>query len=118
MRHGVDGKKFGKNSSHRKAMFANMAKALIQHARIVTTLQKAKEARRDVERLITIGKGENPLLVRRRLFDVLRDRNLVEEVVTNLAKRYESRDGGYTRVIRISQRRQGDGAELVYLELV
>ncbi len=118
MRHGVDGKKFGRNSSHRKAMFNNFTKALVSHARVMTTLQKAKEARRDVERLVTISKGTDALTVRRRLFDVLRDRALVEEVAVNWAKRYADRAGGYTRVVRLNSRRQGDGAEMVYLELV
>ena len=117
MRHNVDGRKFGRNTSHRLAMFRNMANSVIQKEQIVTTVQKAKEARRVVDRLITLGKSGSPS-ARRLAFDRTRDNLVVKKLFTELAERYKSRAGGYTRVLKMSDRRWGDAAEMAVLELV
>lgn len=120
MRHGVDGRKFGRNTSHRNAMFRNMANSVIDKEQIITTLQKAKEIRRVVDRLITIAKNgeKNPLHARRLAFDRTRDRKVVEKLFGTLADRYKSRAGGYTRVLKMSDTRRGDSAEMALVELV
>src|SRR5271168_4544780 len=117
MRHGVDGRKFGRNTSHRKAMFRNMANMVIQKEQIVTTIQKAKEVRRVVDRLITLGKSGSPAS-RRLAFDRTRDHEVVKKLFTTLSERYKARAGGYTRVLKMSDRRWGDAAEMAVLELV
>jgi large subunit ribosomal protein L17 len=117
MRHGVDGRKFGRNTSHRKAMFKNMANAVIDKEQITTTVQKAKEIRRVVDRLITLGKSGKPAS-RRLAFDRTRSDDIVKKLFTVLAERYKDRAGGYTRVLKISDRRWGDAAEMAVLELV
>jgi large subunit ribosomal protein L17 len=117
MRHAVDGRKFGRNTSHRKAMFKNMANAVIEKEQIITTVQKAKEIRRVVDRLITLGKSGAPAS-RRLAFDRTRDHEIVKKLFTTLAERYKARAGGYTRVLKISDRRWGDAAEMAVLELV
>lgn len=117
MRHRVDGRAFGRNTSHRLAMFRNMANSAILSEQIVTTTPKAKEVRRVVDRLITLGK-KGGLHNRRRLFDLTRNKAVVKKVFDELAKRYSSRPGGYTRVLKMSDLRRGDGAEKAVLELV
>jgi large subunit ribosomal protein L17 len=117
MRHNVDGRKFGRNTSHRKALFRNMANAVIQQEQIITTVQKAKEIRRVVDRLITLGKSGLPAN-RRLAFDRTRDQLIVTKLFTTLAERYKSRSGGYTRVLKVADRRWGDAAEMAVLELV
>ena len=117
MRHNVDGRKFGRNTSHRVAMFRNMANSVIEKEQIITTVQKAKEARRVVDRLITLGKSGTPAS-RRLAFDRTRDEAVVGKLFGELAKRYAKRPGGYTRVLKISERRWGDAAEMAVLELV
>jgi large subunit ribosomal protein L17 len=117
MKHGVDGRKFGRNTSHRVAMFKNMANSVIMKEQIVTTVQKAKEARRVVDRLITLGKSGSPAS-RRLAFDRTRDNLVVSKLFTTLAERYKGRAGGYTRVLKMSDRRWGDAAEMAVLELV
>lgn len=117
MRHGVDGRKFGRNTSHRVAMFKNMANSVITKEQVVTTVQKAKEVRRVVDRLITLGKSGSPAS-RRLAFDRTRDEEVVKRLFTTLAERYRARAGGYTRVLKISDRRWGDGAEMAMIELV
>ncbi len=117
MRHNVDGRKFGRNTSHRVAMFRNMANSVISKEQIVTTVQKAKEARRVVERLITLAKSGS-LASRRLAFDRTRDAEVVKKLFGELAERYKSRKGGYTRVLKVSDRRWGDGAEMAMIELV
>lgn len=117
MRHGVDGRKFGRNTTHRMAMFRNMANAVIREEQIVTTLAKAKEIRRVVDRLITLGKGDS-LHHRRLAFDRTRDRDIVGKLFETLAKRYAKRAGGYTRIVKISDLRRGDNAEMAILELM
>lgn len=117
MRHGVDGRKFGRNTSHRAAMFRNMANSVIEKEQIVTTVQKAKEARRVVDRLITLGKSGTPAS-RRLAFDRTRDATIVDKLFSVLAERYKGRPGGYTRVLKLSDRRWGDAAEMAVIELV
>ena len=117
MRHQVDGRKFGRNTSHRKAMFRNMANSVIDKEQVVTTVQKAKEIRRVVDRLITLGKSGSPAS-RRLAFDRTRDNAVVSKLFTVLADRYKAREGGYTRVLKMADRRWGDAAEMAIVELV
>ena len=116
MRHGLSGRKLNRTSSHRKAMFDNMAAALIKHEQIKTTLPKAKDLRPIVERLITLGKG-GTLHHRRQALAVLQDAALAEKLFSTLAERYASRAGGYTRVLRAGFR-YGDAAPMAVIELV
>lgn len=117
MRHSVDGRKFGRNTSHRKAMFRNMANSVILQEQVVTTVQKAKEVRRVVDRLITLAKKGNDAS-RRLAFDRTRDAAVVKKLFDTLAERYKARAGGYTRVLKMAERRWGDAAEMAVLELV
>lgn len=117
MRHNVDGRKFGRNTSHRAAMFRNMANSLILEEQVVTTAEKAKEVRRVVDGLITMAKRGTPHSSRL-LFDRTRDDAVVSKMVVELAERYKNRAGGYTRVLRLAERRWGDAAEMAVLELV
>ena len=116
MRHGVQGRKFNRSGSHRKAMFANMAAALLKHEQIKTTLPKAKDLRRVVDRLITLGKRGN-LHARRQALSVLRDTKITAKLFDQLAARYKNRAGGYTRVIKAGYR-YGDMAPMGLIELV
>ncbi|AWK90018.1 50S ribosomal protein L17 [Azospirillum thermophilum] len=116
MRHGVSGRKLSKTSSHRKAMFANMANALIKHEQIKTTLPKAKELRPIADKLITLGK-KGGLANRRLAFAQLRDNAMVDKLFTVLADRYKDRQGGYTRVLKAGFR-YGDAADMAVIELV
>ncbi len=117
MRHQVNGRKFGRNTSHRMAMFRNMANSVIEKEQIITTVQKAKETRRVVDRLITLGKKGSPAS-RRLAFDRTRSDLVVSKLFGALAERYKSRPGGYTRVLKLADRRWGDAAEMAVLELV
>lgn len=117
MRHGVDGRKLGRNTSHRIAMYRNMANSVITSEQIITTVQKAKEVRRVVDRLVTLGKS-GTLASRRLAFSRTRDKGVVEKLFGELAKRYEKRPGGYTRVLKTSDLRRGDAAQMAVLELV
>ncbi len=116
MRHRLSGRKLNRTGTHRKAMFANMAAALIKHEQITTTLPKAKDLRRVVERLITLGKDGN-LSARRQAIAVLKDTKLVEKLFSTLAERYKERPGGYTRVLKAGFR-YGDSAPMGVIELV
>jgi large subunit ribosomal protein L17 len=116
MRHGMHGRKLNRTASHRKAMFANMANALIKHEQIKTTLPKAKELRRVADRLITLGK-KGGLHRRRQAFAQLRDDAMVAKLFDTLASRYEGRPGGYTRVLKAGFR-YGDSAPMAIIELV
>ncbi len=117
MRHRKSGRKFSRSPSHRKAMFANMAAALIKHEQITTTVHKAKDLRGVVDRLITLGK-RGDLHARRQALSALRgDRAMADKLFTTLAERYGERQGGYTRVIR-SGYRYGDSAQMAVIELV
>lgn len=116
MRHQCAHRKFNRTSSHRKAMFKNMAVALLRHEAIVTTLPKAKELRKIVEPLITLAKV--PTVANRRLaFDRIRDREIVVKLFDVLGPRYNSRAGGYTRVLKHGFR-DGDNAPRAFMELV
>jgi len=116
VRHRNSGRKFSRTSSHRRAMFANMAAALIEHEQIVTTLPKAKDLRPQVEKLITMGK-KGALADRRRAFAILRNDEMVAKLFSALAERYAKRPGGYTRVLKAGFR-PGDSAAMAVIELV
>jgi len=116
MRHGISGRKLNRTTSHRKAMFSNMAGSLIMHEQIKTTLPKAKDLRPIVERLITLGK-KGGLHSRRQVLSVIRDQETVNKIFTTLAQRYSSRSGGYTRIMKAGSR-YGDLAPMAYIELV
>jgi large subunit ribosomal protein L17 len=116
MRHGVGHRKLNKTATHRRAMFANMANALIKHEQISTTLPKAKDLRPVVERLITLGK-KGGLANRRLAYAQLRDDAMVAKLFTTIAERYKGRDGGYTRVLKAGFR-YGDAAAMAVIELV
>ena len=116
MRHGTSGRKLNRKSAHRKAMFANMAVALLKHEQIKTTLPKAKDLRRVVDGLITLGK-RGDLHARRRAMSVLRDRTITAKLFSDLAARYKERPGGYTRVLKAGFR-YGDMAPMGVIELV
>jgi len=118
MRHRRAGRKLNKTSSHRKAMFSNMASALLKHEQIVTTLPKAKELRPIVERLITLGK-RGSLHARRQAAAKLpaSDKEIVQKLFDTLAERYKERPGGYTRVLKAGFR-HGDSAPVAVIELV
>lgn len=116
MRHGVSGRKLSKTSSHRKAMFSNMANAVIKHEQITTTLPKAKEMRPIVDKLITLGK-KGGLANRRLAYAQLRDNEMVTKLFTVLADRYKDRQGGYSRVLKAGFR-YGDAADMAVIELV
>ena len=116
MRHHVHARKIGRSPSHRVAMYRNLVTSLLEHERIETTDTKAKEVRRLAERMITLGK-RGDLHARRRALRVIRRREVAAKVFDELAKRYEKREGGYTRV-RKTRRRVGDGAAMSVVELV
>ena len=116
MRHGVAGRKLGVTSTHRLAMFRNMAVALIKHEQITTTLPKAKELRPVAEKLITLGK-RGGLHARRQAYAELRDDVIVGKLFTTLAERYKERQGGYCRVLKAGMR-HGDAADMAVIELV
>ena len=116
MRHGVSGRKLGVTTSHRFAMFRNMAVALLKHEQITTTLPKAKELRPVAEKLITLGK-RGGLHARRQAYAQLRDPVIVAKLFDALATRYKARPGGYTRVLKAGMR-YGDAADMAVIELV
>ena len=116
MRHRKSGRQLNRNSSHRKAMFSNMANSLIEHGIIKTTLPKAKELRRIAEPLITMAKDDS-VANRRLAFSRLRDKANVGTLFTELGPRYKERPGGYTRIMKCGFR-TGDVAPMAYIELV
>lgn len=116
MRHRKAGRKLNRTSTHRSALFANMASALIKHEQIVTTLPKAKELRRVVDQLITLGK-RGDLHARRQAFARIRDEEMVAKLFATLGPRYAERPGGYTRVLKAGYR-FGDSAPMAVIELV
>ncbi len=116
MRHRWRGRKLNRTSTHRKAMFANMAAALLKHEQIKTTLPKAKDLRPVVDRLITLGK-RGSLHARRQAYSMLRDDAVTKKLFAKLAERYRERPGGYTRVLRAGFR-YGDSAAMAIIELV
>jgi large subunit ribosomal protein L17 len=116
MRHGKVHRKLNRKPEHRRAMFANMAAALIKHEQIVTTLPKAKDLRPIVERLVTLGK-RGDLHARRRAVAELRDQAMVKKLFEVLGPRYKERSGGYTRVLKAGYR-YGDSAPVAVIEFV
>jgi large subunit ribosomal protein L17 len=116
MRHAVAGRKLNRTSSHRKAMFNNLAAALVKHEQIKTTLPKAKDLRPIVEKLVTLGK-KGGLASRRQILASLKDDKLADKLLTTLADRYKARAGGYTRVLKAGFR-YGDMASMAIIEFV
>ena len=116
MKHRLKGKKLNRTSSHRKALFKNMAQAIIKHEQIITTLPKAKTMKPIVDKLITLGK-KGDLHARRQAFAKLRDDGMVAKLFDTLATRYADRNGGYTRVLKAGYR-YGDAAAMAVIELV
>lgn len=116
MRHRKSGRQLNRNSSHRKAMFQNMANSLFKHELIKTTLPKAKELRRIAEPLITLAK-EDSVANRRLAFNRMRDKDMVGKLFSELSPRYKDRPGGYLRIMKCGFR-PGDAAPMAYVELV
>lgn len=116
MRHRNSGRKFGRDSSHRAAMFRNMTASLVEHELIKTTLPKAKELRRIAEPLITLAKSDS-VANRRLAFARLGNKQTVTKLFEELGPRYEARPGGYLRILKCGYR-QGDNAPMAYVELV
>src|SRR5437868_13155163 len=117
MRHLKAGRKLGRNATHRIALMRNLTRALIEHDRIITTVEKAKEARRFVEKLITQAK-KGTLHARRLVLAKLPDKGAVTKLFDEIAPRFKDRPGGYTRVIKRHERRLGDGGRTAFLELL
>ncbi len=116
MKHNIKNKKLNKTTSHRKAMLINMSNALLKHEQITTTLPKAKELRRYVEKIITLGK-KGSLDSRRKTISILQDINITKKVFDIFSERYKDRKGGYTRIIKLGNR-YGDNAPTAVIELV
>ena len=116
MRHRKSGRKLGRTSSHRRAMFRNMAASLLRHEMIKTTVPKAKELRRVVEPLITLAK-EDSVAKRRQAFDRLRDKEAVGKLFTEVGPRFKDRPGGYLRILKTGPR-PGDAAPMAIVQLV
>lgn len=116
MRHRARSAKLGRNQAHRSAMYRNMVTSLLEHERIETTDAKAKQVRRLADRMITLGK-RGTLHARRQALSVIRDRDVAAKVFDDLAERFRTRPGGYTRVLKL-RRRVGDAADLSLVELV
>ena len=116
MRHRRVGKKLGRDSAHRKALYSNLAGALIEHGRIKTTVAKAKAVKPFAEQMITLGK-RGDLHARRLALAELRSQDVVHQLFAEVAPRFADRPGGYTRIVKLGPR-LGDAAEMVYLELV
>ena len=116
MRHRRAGRKLGRDPSHRKALYANLAGALIEHGRIKTTQAKAKEVRPIAEQMITLGR-RGDLAARRQALAYLRSQDVVHRLFSDVAPRFADRPGGYSRIVKLGPR-PGDAADMVYLELV
>ncbi|PNU21591.1 50S ribosomal protein L17 [Geothermobacter hydrogeniphilus] len=116
MRHRKAGRRLGRNSSHRKAMLRNMVTSLLQHEKITTTDARAKELRKLVEKMITLGK-RGTLHARRQALQVIQDKKVVAKLFEQIAPRYQERPGGYTRIIKLGHR-SGDNASMSIIELV
>lgn len=116
MRHNRAGRKLGRVSEHRRALFRNQLLSLLQHERIITTLPKAKELRPIAERMVTLGR-KNSVHARRLVNRWVADRDLIKKLFSEIAPRFASRPGGYTRIVKLGPRK-GDGAELAILEFV
>ena len=116
MKHRIKGKKLNRTSSHRKALFKNMAQAIIKHEQITTTLPKAKELRPFVEKVVTLGK-KGDLSSRRKAMSILQDEKMTKKIFDILADRYSERNGGYTRIIKLGNR-YGDNAPTAVIEFI
>ncbi len=116
MPHQISGRHLGRNSSQRKALFRGLVTQVLQHERIETTEAKAKAVRGDVEKMITLAK-RGDVHSRRLVLKTVSDKKVVEKLFDKIGPRYQDRNGGYTRIIKLGQR-QGDAAEMVLLELV
>jgi large subunit ribosomal protein L17 len=116
MRHQRAGRKLGRDAAHRKALYANLTASLIEHGRIKTTVAKAKEVRPVAEEMITLGRrGDVP--ARRQALKFLRSQDVVHKLFSDVGPRFSDRPGGYSRIVKLGPR-QGDAAEMAYLELV
>ena len=116
MRHHKAGKKLGRDSAHRKALYSNLTGALIEHGRIRTTEAKAKAVKPLAEQMITLAR-RGDIAARRQAIATLRSKDVVHQLFTDVAPRFTDRPGGYTRIVKLGPR-QGDAADMVYLELV
>jgi large subunit ribosomal protein L17 len=116
VRHHRSGRKLGRDASHRKALYANLTGALIEHGRIKTTIAKAKEVRPIAEQMITLGR-RGGVHSRRQALKFLRSQDVVHKLFSDVGPRFKDREGGYLRIVRIGPR-LGDAAEMAYLELV
>ncbi len=116
MRHRRAGKKLGRDAAHRRALYSNLAGALIEHGRIKTTEAKAKAVKPLAEQMITLGR-RGDLAARRHAVSILRSKEVVHHLFDEVAPRFADRPGGYTRIVKLGPR-QGDAADMVYLELV
>ena len=116
MAHRIDGRKLGRPTDHRLALFRNLVTDLLRYEKIITTEAKAKEVRGLAERVITLGK-RGDLHARRQALRFVYDKKIVEKVFDNLAERYATRPGGYTRIVKLGAR-HGDGAHMAQLEMV
>ena len=116
MAHRISGRKLGRPSDHRKALFRNLVTDLLRYEKVITTEAKAKEVRGITEKMITLGK-QGDLAARRKMLGYVYDKHVVEKVFDELTPRYEGRNGGYTRVIKIAPR-VGDGARMAQLQLI
>ena len=116
MRHNLSGRKLNRTSAHRKALLMNLSNALIKHEQITTTLPKAKELRPFIEKLVTLGK-KGGLSSRKKVISILNEKNNIDKIFNTLSKRYEKRNGGYTRIVKLLNR-FGDNAEIAVIEFV
>jgi large subunit ribosomal protein L17 len=116
VRHHRSGKKLGRDASHRKALYSNLAGALIEHGRIRTTEAKAKAVKPIAEQMITLGR-RGDIHARRQAIAYLRSQDVVHKLFSEVAPRFADRPGGYSRIVKLGPR-QGDAADMVYLELV
>ena len=116
MKHNIKNKKLNRTSTHRKSMLMNLSNALIKHEQIKTTLPKAKELKRFIEKIITLGKNNN-LQSRRKTISILQDLQMTKKIFEVLSTRYKERSGGYTRIIKLGNR-FGDNAPMAIIELV
>jgi len=116
MRHARSGKKLGRDSAHRKALYSNLAGALIEHGRIKTTEAKAKAVKPIAEKMITLGR-RGDIAARRQAVAYLRSKDVVHKLFAEVAPRFADRPGGYSRIVKLGPR-AGDAADMVYLELV
>jgi large subunit ribosomal protein L17 len=118
MRHLKAGRKLGRNATHRVALMRNLTRALIQHGRIITTVEKAKAVRPFVEKLVTLTKKKNALHARRLALSRLPDREAITKLFGELAQRFADRPGGYTRIIKLHKRRLGDAGHTAIIEFL